>query len=130
MVGDPDQLHSYTYTVDAARTLAALGTRDGVAGEVYHVPNEPAQTTRRIIELIADEIGSPIDVRSTPRWLLRTIGVYNPTVRELDEMLYEFTQPFVVDSSKAERELGIAPTPITEAIAATVAWYRSAAAST
>ncbi len=127
VIGDPDQPHSYTYTVDAGRTLAALGTRGNVLGEVYHVPNAPAMSTRGVIDTIADEIGSPIKISATPRWLLRAIGVLNPTVRELDEMLYEFTQPFLVDSSKAEQELGITPTPMSDSIAATVAWFREAA---
>jgi nucleoside-diphosphate-sugar epimerase len=52
------------------------------------------------------------------------LGVVNPTIRELDEMLYEFTQPFVVDGSKATRRLGIEPTPMDDAIAQTVAWFR------
>jgi len=79
--------------------LAALGTRDGVLGEVFHVPNAPALTTRQIIDLIADELGSPIKVNVAPILLLRVMGLFNKTVREVDEMVYEFTQPFVVDGA-------------------------------
>lgn len=42
----------------------------------------------------------------------------------LDEMLYEFTQPFVVDGAKAQSRLGVAPTPMADAITATVDWFR------
>lgn len=126
VIGDPDQPHSYTFTVDAARTLAALGTRDDVVGEVFHVPNAPAETTRQIVARIAEHIGAPIRVKVAPRLLLRALGVVNPTIRELDEMLYEFTQPFVIDGSKATRRLGLEPTPIDDAIAQTVAWFRDA----
>ena len=52
------------------------------------------------------------------------MGLFNKTVREVDEMVYEFTQPFVVDGTKAQSRLGIAPTPMTDAVAATVAWFR------
>jgi nucleoside-diphosphate-sugar epimerase len=124
VVGDPDQPHSYTYLLDAARTLAALGTRDDVAGEVFHVPNAPAKTTRRIVEMIAGQLGSPIKISVAPRLVLRLVGLFNPTVRELDEMRYEFTQPFVVDGTKAEAELDVAPTPLDEALAQTIAWFR------
>ena len=124
VIGNPDLPHSYTYTADAARTLAALGTRDDVLGEVFHVPNAPALTTRQIIDLIADELGSPIKVSVAPRFLLRVMGLFNKTVHEVDEMLYEFTQPFVVDGAKAQSRLGIAPTPMADAIGATVAWFR------
>ena len=124
VIGNPDLPHSYTYTVDAARTLAELGTRDGVLGEVFHVPNAPALTTRQIIDLIAEELGSPIKVNVAPILLLRAMGLFNKTVREVDEMVYEFTQPFVVDGTKTESRLGIAPTPMTDAVTATVAWFR------
>lgn len=124
VIGNPDLPHSYTYTADAAQTLAALGTRDEVLGEVFHVPNAPALTTRQIIDLIADELGSPIKVSVAPRLLLRAMGLFNKTVHEVDEMLYEFTQPFVVDSAKAQSRLGIAPTPMADAITATVTWFR------
>ena len=124
VVGDPDQPHSYTYTLDAGRTLAALGTRDDVLGEVFIVPNAPAMSTRQIIDLVAAEVGSPIKVSVAPRLVLRMMGLFNKTVREVDEMLYEFTQPFVTDTDKAETRLGLAPTPLPEAIAATVAWFR------
>jgi nucleoside-diphosphate-sugar epimerase len=126
VVGDPDQPHSYTFTVDAARTLAALGTRDDVVGEVFHVPNAPAETTRQVVARVAEHIGAPIRVKVAPRLLLRALGVVNPTIRELDEMLYEFTQPFVIDGSKATRRLGLEPTPIDDAVAQTVAWFRAA----
>jgi nucleoside-diphosphate-sugar epimerase len=125
VIGNPDLPHSYTYTTDAARTLAALGTRDDVLGEVFHVPNAPALTTRQIIDLIAADVGSPIKTRVAPRILLQVMGVFNKTLHELDEMLYEFTQPFLVDGAKAQSRLGIAPTPMADAIAATVDWFRA-----
>jgi nucleoside-diphosphate-sugar epimerase len=124
VMGDPDQPHSYTYTVDAARTLAALGSRNDVDGEIFHVPNAPAQTTRQIIDMISEQMGSPIKVSAAPRLVLRALGLFNPTVRELDEMRYEFTQPFIVDSTKAQDRLGIAPTPLPEALQATITWFR------
>jgi hypothetical protein len=41
------------------------------------------------------------------------------------EMLYEFEQPFIVDSSKFERTFGMKATPMRTAIRETVAWYQS-----
>jgi len=125
VIGDPDQPHSYTYTVDAARSLAALGTRDDVDGEIFHVPNAPARTTRKIVTMISRQLDTPIKVSVTPRLLLRALGLFNPTLRELDEMLYEFTQPLIVDATKATTVLGLEPTPIDEALSATITWFRN-----
>lgn len=124
VMGNPDLPHSYTYTQDAARTLATLGMRDDAFGEVFHVPNAPAITTRQAIGMIAEAVGTAVKVSVAPRLLLRALGLFNPTIRELDEMRYEFVQPFIVDSSKAESRLGITPTPMRDALAETVAWFR------
>jgi len=48
-----------------------------------------------------------------------------PTVRELSEMRYLFQEPFVVDSSKIRDRLGVVATPVEEALATTMAGYRS-----
>lgn len=129
VMGNPDQPHSYTYIPDAARTLAALGTSGDVAGEVFHVPNAPARSTREIIGMISEQLGRRLKVSVAPRAMLRLIGLVNPVVRELDEMAYEFTQPFVVDSAKAEARLGLVPTPLDRALADTIAWFRRRAGS-
>ena len=127
VIGDPDQPHSYTFTRDIAKTLAALGTRDDAAGEVFHVPNAAPRTTREIIATISEAIGRPIKISVAPRLVLRMIGIVKPDVREVDEMRYEFTQPFVVDGGKAQARLGIEPTPLEDALAQTVLWFRDRA---
>jgi nucleoside-diphosphate-sugar epimerase len=38
-------------------------------------------------------------------------------------MMYEFTKPFLVDSGRIERELGLRPTPIETGLAQTASWY-------
>ncbi len=124
VLGDPDQPRSYTYTIDAARTLAAVGTRHDAAGGIFHAPNAPALTTREIIDLIADKLNTKIELKTTPTVILRLLGLFNPTVRELPEMLYEFTQPFIVDSTKAREQLGIEPTPLDRALDETITWFR------
>ena len=52
-------------------------------------------------------------------------GLFVPEAKETVEMMYEFEQPFIVDSSKFEKTFGTKATPIREAIKATVAWYKS-----
>jgi hypothetical protein len=40
-------------------------------------------------------------------------------------MMYEFTEPFVVESTLFERTFGRGPTPVDLAIERTVDWYRN-----
>jgi hypothetical protein len=41
------------------------------------------------------------------------------------EMLYEFEEPFVLDTTKFERRFGNIATPLEKALRDTVAWYRA-----
>ena len=55
---------------------------------------------------------------------MRVLGLFNPSIRETNEMMYEFVQPFIMDSSKAQRELGITPTPLAQQVRDTLAWAK------
>ncbi len=129
VVGDPDQPHSYTYIPDAGRVLATLGTDDRALGKVWHVPNAPAQTTRELVAMIAAALGRDVRLAPTPKLILRLLGLFNPAVAELDEMLYEFEEPFVVDGTRFETTFGMGATPFEQSIPATVAWWRAEAGS-
>jgi nucleoside-diphosphate-sugar epimerase len=126
VLGDPDQPHTYTYVPDIGEALAVLGTHPEAPGEVWHLPNPETRTARQIVETVYALAGrSRPRLRGMPTWLLRGVGLFNPTVRELVEMRYEFEEPFVVDSSKIERRLGLTATPLDEALARTLDSYRS-----
>jgi nucleoside-diphosphate-sugar epimerase len=58
---------------------------------------------------------------------LKLVALFSPAIREMGEMMYEFTNPFIVDSSKSDRALGLSATPITEGLARTIAWSRKRA---
>jgi nucleoside-diphosphate-sugar epimerase len=124
LFGDPDQLHSYSYTPDVARALVALGSRCDASG-VWMLPVQPAETTRAVVERFATALGRIIAIQTVPTWLLRAVGVVAPTMRELAEMTYQWEQPYVVDDAKIRRELGVVPTEWITAIAATLEWARA-----
>lgn len=52
-------------------------------------------------------------------------GLFIPVAKESVEMMYEFDQPFIVDSGKFEKTFGMKATPMKEAIKETVAWYKN-----
>jgi nucleoside-diphosphate-sugar epimerase len=126
VLGDPDQPHTYTYIPDIGEGLAVLGEHPDAAGEVWHLPNDPeTRTTRQLVEIIYRLAGQPqTKVRGTPVLLLRAIGVFNPTVRELVELQYEFEEPFIVDSGKITAKFDLHATPVEQALADTLASYR------
>src|SRR5262249_39736650 len=127
VIGNPDLLHTYSYVPDIAAGLATLGTEPRAVGQVWHLPGPPTVTTRAFLDLLAGVVGHPVRIRTTPKLVLRALGLVNPLIRELVEMEYEFEQPFVLDTSKYEATFGPAGTPLIAAITETVGWYRSKA---
>jgi nucleoside-diphosphate-sugar epimerase len=126
VLGDPDQPHTYTFVPDIGRTLVELGTRDGVTGQVWHVPNGPTtRTTRDLVGIIAQCAGHPgLAVHRSSPLLLRMAGLWDPTLRSLLEMDYLFAEPFVVDSTLAAERLGLHATPVEHGLERTVAAAR------
>jgi nucleoside-diphosphate-sugar epimerase len=101
-----------------------LGEREEALGQAWHVPNAPAVSTRRFIELIFAELGQPTKITRMGALTLRLGGIFIPEAREMVEMMYEFQKPFVVDSSKFTQAFGDHATPLEDAISQTVTWYR------
>ncbi|HME02399.1 MAG TPA: NAD-dependent epimerase/dehydratase family protein [Solirubrobacteraceae bacterium] len=124
-LGNPDLPHTYSYVPDVAAGLATLGSDERAVEEVWHLPGPETVTTREVLELIGGEVGHPVAIRSVPTLALRALGLFNPMLRALAEMAYEFEEPFVLDTSKYQSTFGAAGTPLAPAIASTVAWYRS-----
>ena len=128
VLGDPDQPHTYTYIPDIGEGLAVLGEHPDAPGEIWHLPNDPdTKTTRQLVEIIFRDAGRPdTKLRTVPTVVLRTMGLFNPTMRALLEMQYLYVEPFVVDSTKIATRLGVHATPVQDALAETLASYRSA----
>jgi nucleoside-diphosphate-sugar epimerase len=124
-IGNPGLPHTYSYVPDIAAGLAILGTDARAAGQVWHLPGPPTVTTRALLDLVAGEVGHPVGIRSVPKLAVRALGLVNPMLRGLAELSYQFDEPFILDTSKYESVFGAAGTPLAEAVAATVAWYRT-----
>ena len=124
-LGNPDLPHTYSYVPDIAAGLATLGTDARAVGQVWHLPGPETVTTRALLDLVVGEVGHPVAVRSVPKLVMRALGLFNPTMRELAEMTYEFDEPFVLDTTKYESTFGATGTPLHAAVTETVSWYRS-----
>lgn len=131
-LGNPDQLHTYTYIPDIGEGLAVLGEHTDAPGQVWHLPNDPeTRTTRQLVEIIYRQAGQDrTRFRTVPTLFLFGLGLVNPVIRELVEMQYQFEEPFIVDSSKIANRLGLTATPIEQAIAETMHSYTTDKATT
>ena len=121
----PEVPHTYSYVPDIAVSLAILGTDPRAAGQVWHLPGPPTVTTRELLDLVADQVGHRVGVRSVPKLAVGALELASPMMRGLAEMSYQFDQPFILDSGKYQTTFGAAGTPLADAVAATLAWYRT-----
>ncbi|MFJ8749296.1 NAD-dependent epimerase/dehydratase family protein [Streptomyces sp. NPDC102441] len=120
--GDIDLPHSYTYIADVAAGLATLGDNPDSDGRVWHLPTAPALTTRRVLAMIEERVGRPLDLTMVTE--PRAFGPFDEVfMAEYAEMFYQHTEGQTVDSSAIEKAYGLSPTPLPEALDATLAWY-------
>jgi nucleoside-diphosphate-sugar epimerase len=127
VMGDLDQPHSYSYTPDVARALITLGTEPEAAGQVWHLPVAETRTIRQVVEAVYGLAGQKPKILAAGRTTLRAIGLFKPELREYLHTLYQFTDPWVVDDSSFRAAFGDLTTPLDEALATTLAWYRDRA---
>jgi nucleoside-diphosphate-sugar epimerase len=132
ILGDPDQPHTYSYSPDVADSLVTLGLTDptlssgaDVYGRVWHLPAHPAESTLTWITRFAHAVGVERRFTRLSPTLLRIAGLFIPEAGELPEMIYQWRAPFVLDDSQFRARFGAAPTPLSRAVTATVAWARA-----
>ena len=126
LTGRADLPHTHTYVGDFGRSLVLLGERDEADGQAWHVPNDrPRITQAEFIELAAQIAGVQPRFSAMGKLMMALGGLFIPEARESVEMMYEFDQPFVVDSGKFERTFGMSATPLEEALQATLDWFRA-----
>lgn len=127
LFGNIDLPHTFTYIDDFGKGLVILGEHDEAFGQAWHIPNAPTMTTREVLQMFFEEAGLPPKASTVPNVMIKLLGFVNPIVREVDEMLYEFNEPFVVDHGKFERAFGSIATPHRDAVRATLAWFKQQA---
>ena len=120
-MGDPDQLHSYSYTPDVAAGLITLATQPrappvGSGTCRSPRPAPPARSSSTIYRLA----GHRPRVFAAGRTTLRLLGLVKPAMREYLHTLYQFTDRWVVDDSKFRATFGDQATPLDDALATTL----------
>lgn len=125
VMGKPEALHSYTYVSDFGESLVRLALDERSLGRAWHVPNAPAVTNRRFLEMSAAAAGASPQSTTLTRGKLALAGLFIPPARETIEMLYEFEHDFVVDDRAFRDTFGFGGTPLETSIAETVEWWRT-----
>ncbi|MEU6247139.1 NAD-dependent epimerase/dehydratase family protein [Glycomyces sp. NPDC047010] len=125
-VGDPDVLHTVAYLPDTAAGLVTLGERPEADGQAWHLPVLAAPTGTEFLDMVWDAAGGRARNAALHRGMQRVLGLVNPVVKELGETWYQRDRDWVVDDTAFRAAFGDPTlTPHEEAIAATLAWFRT-----
>ena len=124
VLGEPDQLHTFSYIPDLGKTMVRVGQKEEFFGHTWHVPSPAPKSVGELVHRFAEELGEQPKLAATPAWLLKIMGIFQPELGELPEMLYQWKQPFIMEHSHSSENLGITPTPWQEIISEMLASWR------
>jgi nucleoside-diphosphate-sugar epimerase len=100
-MADVHKTHSFSYTLDCSRGLWLLVSRDDAFGQTWHLPTfNPAPDGRTFISIVAKELGVKPEFTVLSKWMIRMIGLFDRTLFEIYEMLYQNEYEYYFDSTK------------------------------
>ncbi|MBE7163307.1 MAG: NAD-dependent epimerase/dehydratase family protein, partial [Williamsia herbipolensis] len=112
MIGRTDQPHTFTDVLDVARLLVATIDAPDTHGRTWHVPSNAPRTNAQALTEVLAVAGKPaVPVSAVPAAMVRAIGIVNPMMRELGQMTYQWTRPYVLDDTAARERFAMQPTP-------------------
>jgi nucleoside-diphosphate-sugar epimerase len=116
-----DVPHSFGYTPELARGTAMLGNATDTWNEIWNLPVDTAAPDgREWTRLFASMMNKKNHIQTLPKWMVRSLGLFIPILRESVEMLYQYDRHYVFDSSKFRRRFDYKPISNAEAVKETL----------
>lgn len=110
-LGSAKYKHSFTYTPDSGKATALLGNTEDAYNQVWHLPTASNPFTgEEWINEIAAQLDKKAGCWSIPEWMVKTMGIFIPVMRESVEMMYQYDRDYVFDSSKFNERFDMKPT--------------------
>jgi nucleoside-diphosphate-sugar epimerase len=124
-LGDANMPHSMSYTLDCAKALVTLANDPTSFNQTWHMPtHNPPPLPVDLIKMVSQELGvAYAGIQAAPKWLVRTIGLFVPIMKEMVEMLYQNERPYWFDSSKFEQQYQYSPVDYERGIRETIAFF-------
>ena len=108
---DGSKVHTFTYTIDAAKATALLGNTEDSYNQVWHLPTSKEKLTGNDwIEMSNRIFGKKQNKMILPMWMISLMGIFSPVMRELTEMLYQMNRDYFFNSEKFENRFKLTPT--------------------
>jgi len=120
-IGDPKKIHTFTYTPDAGKCVAMLANSPTAFNQTWHALTSKEKITGEQYVRIACEImNKSYKLQALPKFGVRALGLFVPVLREFVEMMYQFENDYLFDSTKFENKFNGQSTLYKEGIAVTL----------
>lgn len=94
-------LRTLIYTPDAGKATALLGNTPDAYNQTWHLPCDTnRKTVKEFIEICSRVTGTDIKYKVLKKWMIKMAGLFNPLVKEIGELLYQFDHDYLFDCSK------------------------------
>jgi nucleoside-diphosphate-sugar epimerase len=120
---DVNKLHSFTFTDDCAKGMILLSKCDECCNQTWHLPTYNPLDGETLIHMIAKELRVAPDFDVLNKWMLKMISIFNKTVYESYEMLYQSEFNYYFDSTKFNRFFNYNPKPYFDGIHETIEFF-------
>jgi nucleoside-diphosphate-sugar epimerase len=122
--GPVNTLHEFVYAPDTGPVIVDLAQRTDTFGQAWNFGGAGTINSLDFITRIYRAVGHAPKYRTVGAGMLKLLGWFNPTMREVVEMLYLQETPVILDDSKLMAKLTVHKTPYDEGIRQTLDWMR------
>jgi nucleoside-diphosphate-sugar epimerase len=99
LIAPIDRPHQFVYVPDVGPVVLELLRHPEAHGRWWHLAGDGTASMQEIVAMVGQLAGKPIKTRAAGLGMLRVIGLFQPIMRELVEMNYLLTDPFIMDDS-------------------------------
>jgi nucleoside-diphosphate-sugar epimerase len=117
--------HTFTYIKDFATAMINVGNATDTFGQMWHVPNAPAMNLKTWLHLFEAETNKKAKIMVLPKGIVWIAGFFNPFIKELYELAYQFEYPYLVNHDKYAHRFGYHFTSPETIVIETIQWYNS-----
>lgn len=103
-------VHNFSYLPDLAKGTALLGNTPEAFQQVWNLPTDASRITGADwIRLFAHRMHQQQEYSIVSAGMITFLGLFMPTMREMVEMLYQYSADYYFDSSKFNRYFNYTP---------------------
>jgi nucleoside-diphosphate-sugar epimerase len=117
LIAPIDRPHQFVFVPDVGPVVLDLLRHPEAHGRWWHLAGDGTPSFQEVVAMVSEMAGKPVKTRALGIGMLRVFGLFQPILRELVEMNYLLTNPFIMDDSALNALLGsVQKTPLRDGL--------------